>query len=222
MIRFLDFVFSMIILTFILPFLVPTIFLLLFTGEGKVFYKQDRVGRDGKIFGLFKFATMLEDSPNLPGGDITSGNDPRVLPLGNFLRKTKINELPQLFNIILGHISFVGPRPLTPGNFQFYNQETQDIIKDLKPGLTGIGSIIFRDEEVILKKSKKSTLDCYREDISPYKGKLEIWFSKKQTLLNYFILLLLTFNAVLFPTSRLAWKVLKDLPKPPRELEKFF
>ena len=82
-------------------------------GEGEIFYLQKRVGKEGQVFGLFKFATMLKDSPNLSGGDITMGNrDPRILPFGNILRKTKINELPQLINIIKGDMVFIGPNDL--------------------------------------------------------------------------------------------------------------
>ena len=150
---------------------------------------------------------MLEDSPNLPGGDITSGNDPRVLPVGNILRKTKINEIPQLFNILLGDISIVGPRPLTPKNFSFYSDEIQCIIKELRPGLTGIGSIVFRDEETIIANSSKKPIDCYKEDISPYKGELEKWFNEKQSFFMYFTLILLTMHSVLFPSSNLVWKI---------------
>jgi lipopolysaccharide/colanic/teichoic acid biosynthesis glycosyltransferase len=176
MIRFFDLFFSSTAIILFSPLLLPMAFLLLCTGEHKIFYRQKRVGLNGVSFNLLKFATMLENSPNLPGGDITSGNDPRVLPLGKFLRKTKLNELPQLVNIILGDISLVGPRPLTPNNFSFYDKKTQEIIKKVKPGLTGVGSIVFRDEESIIKNSHKNPVDCYREDISPYKGQLESWF----------------------------------------------
>ena len=161
---------------------------------------------------------MLEDSPSLPGGDITSGNDPRVLPVGKLLRKTKINEIPQLFNILLGDISIVGPRPLTHKNFSFYDNEIQCSIKKLKPGLTGIGSIVFRDEEAILAKSPKKTIECYKEDISPYKGELEKWFDKNQSVLMYFILIFLTVNSIFFPSSKLAFKMFKDLPRPNNDL----
>ena len=119
MIRFFDLLFSSAAIILLFPLLLPLAFLLLFSGEHKILYRQKRVGLNGVTFNLLKFATMLENSPNLPGGDITSGNDPRVLPLGKFLRKTKLNELPQLINIILGDISLVGPRPLTPNNFSF-------------------------------------------------------------------------------------------------------
>ena len=144
---------------------------------------------------------MLEDSPNLKGGDITSGDDPRVLPVGMFLRKTKINELPQLINILFGDISIVGPRPLTPRNFEFYDIKTQDAIAKIKPGLTGIGSIVFRDEESIIHSSSKSPKKCYQEDITPYKGKLEKWFSLNKSLNLYFLLILITVWVVFFPKS---------------------
>jgi len=217
-IRFFDLIFSLLAITLFTPLLLPIGFLLLCTGEHKIFYRQKRVGLNGVSFNLLKFATMLEDSPNLPGGDITSGNDPRVLPFGKFLRKTKINELPQLVNIILGDITFVGPRPLTPNNFSFYDKKTQEILKKVKPGLTGIGSIVFRDEESIIQNSPKNPIDFYKEDISPYKGRLESWFIEKQSPAIYFILIFLTANSVLFPSSKLVWMIFKDLPHPTTDL----
>ena len=201
------------------PLLVPISILLLLTGEHKIFYKQLRVSKNRGNFGLLKFATMLEDSPNLDGGDITSGNDPRVLPVGKFLRKTKINELPQLLNIFHGDISIVGPRPLTPRNFEYYDDETQDAIAKIKPGLTGIGSIVFRDEESIIHNSSKSPEECYKEDITPYKGELEKWFSQNQSLFLYFSLIFLTAWIVFFPKSGIVWKVFPKIPKPPEELK---
>ena len=218
MIRIFDLFFSSIAIILFSPLLLLIAFLLLSTGEHKIFYRQKRVGLNGVSFNLLKFATMLVNSPNLPGSDITSGNDPRVLPLGKFLRKTKLNELPQLVNIISGDISLVGPRPLTPNNFSFYDKKTQEIIKKVKPGLTGIGSIVFRDEESIIQNSHKNPVDCYKEDISPYKGQLESWFIEKQGWVLYFILIFLTANSVLFPSSKLVWRFFKDLPRPSNDL----
>ena len=222
MIRFFDILFSTLALVVFSPLFLLLALILWLTGEGKVFYKQDRVGKDGKAFGLLKFASMLENSPNLPGGDITSGNDPRVLPIGRILRKTKINELPQLINVVLGDISIVGPRPLTPRNFKYYNSKTQETIVKIKPGLTGIGSIVFRDEESIIHNSSKSPEVCYKEDISPFKGELEKWFSQNQSLYLYFSLIFLTAWVVFFPKSGIVWKVFSSLPLPPEKFKNNF
>ena len=220
MIRFFDILFSLTGVLVLCPLLIPISILLLLTGEHKIFYKQLRVSKNRRNFGLLKFATMLEDSPNLEGGDITSGNDPRVLPVGKFLRKTKINELPQLINILFGDISIVGPRPLTPRNFDYYEKGTQDAIAKIKPGLTGVGSIVFRDEESIINNSSKSPEECYKEDITPYKGELEKWFSQNQSLYLYFSLIFLTAWVVFFPKSGIIWKVFSSLPTPPDKIQK--
>lgn len=219
MTRLFDVILSLVAILILLPLLAPISILLLCTGEGKVFYRQERVGREKKPFKLLKFATMLENSPNLPGGDITSGNDPRVLLVGKFLRKTKINELPQLLNIFLGDISIVGPRPLTPRNFYYYDNKTQAAISKIKPGLTGVGSIVFRDEESIIRHSSKSPEQCYKEDIIPYKGELEKWFYKNQSLYLYFLLIFLTAWVVFFPKSRIVWNVFSSLPTPPEKIK---
>ena len=100
--RFFDIIFSGLALLVLSPFFVIIILILKFSGEGEVFFFQERIGKDGKLFKLYKFATMLKDSPNLGTGTVTIKEDPRVLPVGKFLRKTKINELPQLINILIG------------------------------------------------------------------------------------------------------------------------
>lgn len=121
--RFFDILFSLIALILLLPVFIPIIILLLLTGEHEVFYRQDRVGYKNKIFGILKFATMLKNSPNMGSKDLTMRNDPRVTPMGRFLRKSKINELPQLINILTGDMSFTGPRPLMKSGFDRYSDE---------------------------------------------------------------------------------------------------
>ena len=152
--RTFDVLMSGIAILILSPLLIPVIILLKLTGEGYVFYKQERVGYKNKTFLIWKFATMLKNSMNMGTGSITLQNDPRVTKIGSFLRKTKINELPQIINILKGDISLVGPRPLVEKTFSAYNEEVQSKIYNVKPGLTGIGSIVFRDEESIISAVK--------------------------------------------------------------------
>jgi lipopolysaccharide/colanic/teichoic acid biosynthesis glycosyltransferase len=215
--RFLDFFLSGIAIIIFIPILIPIAFVLRFTGEGEVFYKQIRVGKNGRSFGLFKFATMLKDSPNIGSGEITIKNDPRVLPLGKFLRKSKINELPQLLNIFIGNMSIVGPRPMVPNNFAFYPKEAQNILNTVRPGLTGIGSIIFRDEEKMLN-GHENPIIFYNENIAPHKCDLEIWYVENYTLWLYFKIIFVTAWVVLNPSTNIASKAFVEIPKLPESL----
>ena len=199
--------------------LVPIAIILRFSGEGEVFFLQKRIGRNGKVFKLLKFATMLKDSPNLGTGTVTMKDDPRVLPAGKFLRKTKINELPQLLNIFFGDMSVIGPRPLTLQTFSSYSESTQKIIKQVRPGLSGVGSIIFREEEDIMHGATAS-VGFYDNVIAPYKGSLEEWFVSNKSINIYFVAIFVTAWAVVVPSTKLAWRVFKDLPEPPKELKK--
>ena len=217
--RFFDILFSLLALIVLSPILVPILIVLRFTGESEVFYKQTRVGKGGEEFELIKFATMLKDSPNLDTGTITVRNDPRVLPVGHFLRKTKINELPQLINILKGDMSIIGPRPQDKRCFIVFSKEAQEEIKKVKPGLSGIGSIVFRDEEVTLDNCNLEYDDCYDFHIAPYKGELEVWYNQNNSLYVYFMLIFLTVWVVIFPNSSLYGRVLKNLPRKPKELE---
>jgi lipopolysaccharide/colanic/teichoic acid biosynthesis glycosyltransferase len=214
LIRFFDVVLSGLALTVLSPLLIPIVLFLKFSGEGEIFFLQERVGKNREMFKLFKFATMLKDSPSMGTGTVTMKNDPRVLPAGKFLRKTKINELPQLLNVFIGHMSLVGPRPQARRCFDAFPVESQDIIVQVKPGLSGIGPIVFRGEEDILE-GHSGTLDFYDNIIGPYKGKVEAWYVGNQNLFAYFSLILLTVWVVLFPKSDLIWRLYKDLPPPP-------
>lgn len=218
-VRFLDIFFSSLALLVLFPLLVPIVLILKFSGEGEIFFLQERIGKGGEVFKLFKFATMLKDSPNIGTGTVTMKEDPRVLPVGKFLRKTKINELPQLLNILLGDMSVIGPRPLTSQTFVSYSVETQEIIKKVRPGLSGIGSIIFRGEEEIMHGSSAS-VDFYSNIIAPYKGSLEEWFVNNKGIYIYFLAIFITMWAVISPRTKIAWRVFKNLPEPPVELKK--
>ena len=215
--RFFDILFSSLALLALSPLLVPIAIVLRLTGEGEVFFKQDRVGKGGQMFPLYKFATMLKNSPMIGTGTVTIKNDPRVLPVGHFLRKTKINELPQLLNILMGDMSVIGPRPQTRRCFDAFPPAAQQAIQQVLPGLSGIGSIMFRDEENLLH-GHADARHFYDDVVAPYKGALEEWYVKNQSLRTYFTLIGLTLWVVLFPKSTAVWHVFDGLPPPAPEL----
>lgn len=217
MTRFLDIIFSLVAIILLTPMLVPIAVVLKLTGENEVFFKQSRVGRFGKTFEVLKFATMLKDSPNLATGTITIKNDPRVLPVGNILRRTKINELPQLLNVLAGDMSLVGPRPQTKRCFDAFPEQSQEIILKVRPGLSGLGSIIFRNEDQMMANSEDSD-EFYNRIIMPYKGQLEEWYVENSSVLLYFKIVFLTVWAVTFPSSDLVWRLFNGMPRPPEVL----
>lgn len=221
MIRFFDFTFSNIAIIVLMPFMLPIMIGLKLTGEHYIFYYQPRVGKDGKVIHVLKFATMLKNSPSLPGGFITQERDPRILPMGHFLRKTKINELPQLINIMIGQMSIVGPRPIVEQHMALYPEETRKAILSMTPGLTGIASVVFRDEEEVLNRAGGDRKYFHDQVIAPYKGELEVWWSKNATLLNYFKIIFLTAWALFFTRSKLWKKWFKDLPPVPETLKEY-
>jgi lipopolysaccharide/colanic/teichoic acid biosynthesis glycosyltransferase len=213
-IRLFDITFSLSALLFLSPLLLAVMVVLKLSGEGEIFFLQERVGKKSKLFNLFKFATMLKDSPNMATGTVTLKNDPRVLPMGGGLRKTKLNELPQLFNILKGDMSLVGPRPQTKRCFNAFPLSSQAEIIKVRPGLSGIGSIVFRREEEMLNDSDDSE-GFYDNVIMPYKGQLEEWYVANNGTRTYFFCIWVTVWIVLFPKSRLVWKIFKGLPDPP-------
>lgn len=213
MTRLLDIVLSLLALSVLLwPCLVIAV-ILRCTGEGEIFFLQERIGKNRKPFKIYKFATMLKNSPHTGSGDITTGNDPRVLPVGKFLRKTKINELPQFINVLGGSLRLVGPRPLTSKIFDLFPEEYKKILDEIPPGVTGIASIVFRDEESVLKNSSKDFLTCYREDIVPYKTRLEQWYLAHHSLITDLKIVCLTVWVIIAPRSSVYFRVFPDLPR---------
>lgn len=207
--RLFDVIFSGIGLILLAPILIPIIIILRFTGEGEVFFLQERIGKNNTPFFITKFATMLKDSPNL--GEYTVHNDPRVLPIGKFLRKSKINELPQLWDIFRGEMSFVGPRPQMTKIHTSYPDDFDIVLKKLKPGVTGIGSIIFRDEETILTNAIDKDY-CYKQQIIPYKTDLELWYLENQSFSLDIILIFMTVSVIIFPKSKLLETLYPTIP----------
>ena len=212
--RLLDIAVSLFAIVLLTPILIPVAIILRFSAEGYVFYFQDRIGLNRVNFRIIKFATMLKDSPNLASGSITLSDDWRVTKPGKFLRKTKINELPQIVNILKGDISLVGPRPLVTKTFTAYNEEVQAKIYNVKPGLTGIGSIIFRDEESIISAiTDEDPHEFYKRIIAPYKGELEMWYQEHNSFFLDLQLIFMTAWVIVVPNSKLYEKWFKDLPK---------
>ncbi len=209
--RIFDFAMSLLALLVLSPLLIPVIIGLLLTGEHYVFYFQERIGKGGKPFKIWKFATMLKNSPNMGTGTITTRNDPRVLPMGGFLRKTKINEIPQLINILIGNMSIIGPRPLVKRGYDEYSEDVKECISKMTPGLSGIGSVVFRDEEYYVSQADDPVAYA-REVIQPHKGELEKWYFHNRSLWVDIQIIFLTAWAVLSPKNELVYKLFPTLP----------
>lgn len=184
--------------------------ILKFSGEKEIFYKQERIGMRQKKFQVYKFTTMKKGSENLGSGSITLKGDDRVFLFGKFLRFTKLNEFPQLINVLLGEMSFVGPRPLMIRQFNYYSESEKKIIASVRPGITGLGSILFRDEEKILSKHNNPH-DFYKTNISPVKAAVEMEFISRRNIFLYFSIIILTLVSVILPQIRFGYLVNKEL-----------
>lgn len=230
MTRCFDLLLSGLAIVVLLPFMLPIMIALKLTGEHDIFYRQTRIGKGGVKFCVWKFATMMRNSPSMAGGLITQKNDPRILPMGNFLRATKINELPQLMNVFWGTMSFVGPRPFVTSHFELYPKAAQEAIKQMRPGVTGIGSIVFRNEEDILagvgedagggEEGRKAANMFHDKVITPYKGELEEWYLNHQSVYHYFKIIFLTAWSVVRPGYKAIYSF-AGLPEVPEQLKRF-
>jgi lipopolysaccharide/colanic/teichoic acid biosynthesis glycosyltransferase len=216
--RLIDFLLALLAIIIILPFWIPIMILLLLTGEHEVFYLQNRVGNKNKLFKIWKHATMLKNSEKMGTGSLTVRNDPRVTKVGKFLRKTKINEVPQVINVLIGDMSIVGARPLMEVDFLKYPEKFQKIVYNTRPGITGIGSIIFRDEEKWISTAKDPH-QFDKEYIAPFKGELEAWYQNHLSFWTDLKLIFCTAWVVLFPESQLPYKIFKGLPPKPESLQ---
>lgn len=216
--RLFDLFFTLVLLAILFPFIFIISLLLLASSDHTVFFRQTRMGIGGATFEMLKFATMRSSTPMNPIVDYTLRNDPRVTAFGKFLRMTKLNEVPQLFNVLLGDMSLVGPRPLPPLNFSYYQTEAQAIISKSKPGITGIGSLVFRDEEWLVTSQKEFSdpLDFYKNRVFPYKAQLEDWYYHHKSLWVDIVILATTAYSLLFKkNNRIVFKMFKSLPHSP-------
>jgi lipopolysaccharide/colanic/teichoic acid biosynthesis glycosyltransferase len=219
--RFFDIVLSTLALIILSPLLLGVAIALRMTGN-KVFYRQKRVGLNAEIFDVLKFTTMIENSENMGTGTITLKNDSRVLPIGKFLRKSKLNELPQLLNILKGDMSLIGPRPQDIEGFEAFTKDKQKIIIQVRPGLSGVGPIFFRDEDEMMERSMSTDKKLfYLEHFAPYKGEIEAWYVQNKSLYLYFKLIIMTLYVVVTPHKKIDYeKTFKAFPTPPKELSK--
>lgn len=208
--RTIDVLVALFVLLVSLPLIVILLFLLKFTGDGEVFFLQERIGYKNRKFFIWKFATMSRNADKIGSGEFTVKNDPRLIPMGKFLRKSKLNELPQIFNILKGDMTLVGPRPFIPTAFSRYSKEVQRKVYNVKPGITGIGSVIFRDEEVLV--SKCTDFQKLYKNINRHKGKLEMWYQENMSLKTDFLIIFLTAYSIVHPKQRLTYKIFKNLP----------
>lgn len=219
--RSFDFIVSFIGLLCLAPLFLVIMVILKLTGEGEIFYLQERMGLNNKPFYIYKFATMLKDSPNMGNKSLTVRNDPRITNVGKLLRITKINELPQIINVLKGDMALVGPRPLLTKSFQNYTPEVQSLIYKNRPGITGLGSLVFRDEERLVTAYKElgnDPVEYYRTYIYPYKGALELWYYNNCSLVVDLKILLLTFWSILNSNSELVYNSFVKLPSKPESL----
>ncbi len=164
------------------------------SSRGPVFFRQVRVGKNGRKFRIYKFRTMVADAEK-KGMQITVGGDSRVTGIGRVLRKTKVDELPQLFNVFAGQMSFVGPRPEVPHYVEMYSDYQKNVLR-IKPGITELASIVYRDENDVLAKSEDPER-TYIEEIMPEKIKLNMQYMQKMNVFYDIYLIFRTFAAVL-------------------------
>ena len=220
--RLLDFLLAIVAIVVLLPFMAPILVLLRFTGDGEVFYYQKRKGKHGKDFFLIKLSTMNKDSVNSGMGSITVRDDPRIKFMGHTLRRWKLNELPQVVNILLGDLSVVGPRPLIEGTtgYNSYSDDLKFKIFSNRPGLTGIGSIVFRDEESILS-SVDNPHDFYARELAPYKADLELWYFENKSLQVDIGIIICTAIVIISPKSRIHEQIFPGIPKVPETLQQY-
>ena len=189
MIRFFDFILSLVGLVVLAPIFIVLAIWIKIDSKGPVFYKQVRVGQNSIDFGLFKFRSMVVDADK-KGLITVGGRDPRITRSGYFIRKYKLDELPQLINVLVGDMSLVGPRPEVRKYVDLYTDEQQKVLS-VKPGITDYASIEYMDENEVLGKSSDPE-KTYIEEIMPEKIKYNMKYIQNKNVSEYFKIIFLT------------------------------
>lgn len=177
--RLFDLLFVIPGLLFVLPFFILFAVWIKLDSTGPVYFRQERVGYNGRLFSIWKFRTMMKHAEK-DGSQLTIGDDPRITRSGYWLRKFKIDELPQLFNVLMGDMSLVGPRPEVPVYVSLYTAEQRRILDQI-PGITDPASIRYRDENRLLSQSSDAE-KTYRDDIMPEKIKINLEYAANASL----------------------------------------
>ena len=189
LIRFFDIVFSLFGLLILSPFLLIISLLVLLSSKGGVFFLQERVGKKGKVYRIYKFRTMYPHSDKQ--GQLTIGyKDKRITPIGLFLRRYKLDELPQLFNVLQGEMSMVGPRPEVPKYVALYSEKQKEVLR-VKPGITDLASLEYFNENELLKNAPDPE-EFYIQNIMPEKLKINSLFIQNPSLKAYFSIIIRT------------------------------
>lgn len=180
------------------PLLLPVALLVKLSSPGPVLFRQERVGRGGEPFKILKFRTMRQDAERV-GGQLTVGADPRVTPIGRFLRAWKLDELPQLINVLRGEMALVGPRPEVPRYVALYTPEQRRVLS-VRPGITDPASVTFRNESELMAGHDEPER-LYVEEIMPHKLRLNLEYLDRRTFLSDFGVIFGTLEAVIKPVA---------------------
>lgn len=204
--RIFDFILSSVLLTLFSPVILLLSVAVKATSPGPVFYCGKRVGQGGRLFEMFKFRTMVVNADKI-GGLSSSDGDPRITPLGRFLRKFKLDELPQLINVFLGQMSFVGPRPEVPYYVSLFSEEEKKILS-VKPGITDWASLWNNDEGALLA-GRPDPEAYYRDHIRPEKIRLQLVYVRSASFFTDMRILFQTLQMVM---HRLVGNAPKEVP----------
>lgn len=193
--RLFDIIASFVGIIIFLPIMIALGLIIKMTSEGPMLFKQRRLTKNMKEFTILKFRSMRTDFDKEAKGIQVKGNSNAITPIGKFIRKSKLDELPQLFNILIGDMSFIGPRPELPRRLKYYSEEDKKIFL-VRSGISSPASIVFSDEEYLMNQVKDPE-KFYLEQIMPYKIKLNLYYVKTRNFWNDIFLIIATFLKII-------------------------